>query len=417
MKITPAEGMNDYLPNETELRDHLIDRIVATYKASGFMKITTPMVESIANLDNSDGGDNLKLIFRILKRGKKLEDELHSGNLQNICDLGLRYDLTLPLARYYANNKNALPTPFKCIQIDRVYRAERPQRGRSREFVQCDIDIIGSESTNCEVELISVTAQALLNIGLKDFTIRINDREILKGIIQYAGLGEEDVNSICISIDKADKIGVNGVNAELIDKGYPAENVNKLLNLLFTQELDITQLEQYGLGEPAARLFTILNQSKAIAGEQYHLRFDITLVRGQGYYTGTVFEIDCPAFGGTIAGGGRYDHLIERFTGDCVPAVGFSIGFERIYSILCNDLNLKKAFVPKIALLYDEGEFVDAILYANTLRPKYSVTLVQKKKKVGKHLSQLEQQGFEHAIFMDDTSVWKKLGNANAEKH
>ncbi len=409
MRTTPPEGMNDFLPAETELRDTLMQNIVANYKANGFTKITTPIVESIQNLDNSDGGDNLKLIYRILKRGKKAEDAYSAGNMKDLCDLGLRYDLTLPLVRYYANNRAKLPEPFKCIQVDRVYRAERPQKGRSREFIQCDIDIIGSQSANCEVELISVTAETLLKIGIEDFTVRINDRVLLRSLIEFAGFPTDSADTVCVSIDKLDKIGFDGVREELIAKEYSPEIVNKLLDILADENFALDNLEQYGCGEAAKGLSDIIEKARVIADGKYGIKFDITLVRGQGYYTGTIFEIDCPEFGGTIAGGGRYDRLIERFIGDSVPAVGFSIGFERIYSVLMakNDLTATKR---KAALLYDEDKIVEALTYAKTIRDEYNVTLVLAKKKVGKQLSQLEAQGYSYAIFLNDTENWKELG-------
>ena len=408
MRVTPAEGMNDFLPRETELRDKLIEDIVSTYKSNGFTKIITPIVESIENLDNSDGGDNLKLIFRLMKRGKKLEDAYSSGDVRDLCDLGLRYDLTLPLVRYYANNRSKLPIPFKCIQIDRVYRAERPQKGRSREFIQCDIDIIGSNSSDCEVELISVTAETLLKIGINDFTVRVNDRSILKSIIQYVGIPAESADTVCVSIDKMDKIGVDGVKDELLNKGYSEDSIGRLFDIICGEDISPEKLDFCCGSEVISGLCGILEKSKQIADGRYNIKFDITLVRGQGYYTGTIFEIDCPAFGGTIAGGGRYDRLIERFIGESVPAVGFSIGFERIYSVILSEQSFVK-MRKKAALLYDEGSIVDAITYSKTIRDEYDVTLVLKKKKVGKQLGQLEQQGFDYAVFLNDTVEWKPL--------
>lgn len=400
MRVTPAEGMNDFLPEETELRDRLIGDIVSTYRANGFTKITTPIVESIENLDNSDGGDNLKLIFRLMKRGKKLEDALLSGSAREMCDLGLRYDLTLPLVRYYANNRAKLPSPFKCIQIDRVYRAERPQKGRSREFVQCDIDIIGSESSDCEVELISVTAEALLKIGVSEFTVRINDRSILRSVIEYAGFPPEDADTVCVSVDKLDKLGEDGVRDELCGKGYSEEKIDRLFEIVGGDGITPQSLDFCCGKETIDSLSDIIEKSKRLSGGKYDIKFDITLVRGQGYYTGTIFEIDCPAFGGTVAGGGRYDRLIERFIGERVPAVGFSIGFERIYFV---SLAGKKRGVSrkKAALLYEEGKVVDAVAYARTLHGEYDVTLVIKKKKVGKQLGQLQGAGFDCAVLLD----------------
>ena len=224
MKITPVKGTNDYLPKEVEIRDYLQDKILKVYKANGFEHIITPIIEDIENLDKSEGGENLNLIFKILKRGDKLEKALNSGvsadNENELSDMGLRYDLTLPLSRYYANNKDKLTLPMKCIQIDRVYRAERPQKGRLREFIQCDIDIIGSDSTDSEIELILTTTEALDAIGLKNYKVKLNDRRLLRAVLESFGFKSEELDSVCITFDKMDKIGLSGVKEELTDKGF-----------------------------------------------------------------------------------------------------------------------------------------------------------------------------------------------------
>ena len=232
MKTQPLKGMRDLLPREQALRDYIQGQILATYRAAGFQRISTPILEDMENLDKSDGGDNLNLIFKILKRGDKLEHALASGNEKQLSDMGLRYDLTLPLSRYYAANRNELPNPFKVIQTDRVYRAERPQKGRLREFVQCDIDILGDSSPNAEVELIDVTARALLKIGFTGFTVNINDRRILRAMLEKMGFAEDQLDSVCISFDKMDKIGADGVKAELTEKGFAPEAVQALDDFL-----------------------------------------------------------------------------------------------------------------------------------------------------------------------------------------
>lgn len=409
MRSNPVEGMNDYLPQEVKIRDELINAILSTYTASGFQRITTPIVESIENLDNSDGGDNLKLIYRILKRGDKLKKAFEQNALQSLADLGLRYDLTLPLVRYYTNNQAKLPAPFKCIQIDKVYRAERPQKGRLREFVQCDIDILGSEQHQSEIELIAVTAEALLNIGIPDFTVRINHRQLLRNLILHTGFSEDDINAVCIILDKLDKIGLDGVRNELCSNEYPIAAIERIMEALAENITEPEQLIKYGAGEEATILIEILNASKEIADGKYGIEFDLTLVRGQGYYTGTIFEIACDAFGGTIAGGGRYDNLVGKFTKKDVPAVGFSIGFERIFSVLSEN-NSVTSRREKIALLYTEDKIVEAIKYAASLHKDYDVQLTVLKKKIYKQLAQLEEQGFTHAVFLDNTDEWKKLG-------
>lgn len=411
MRALPVEGMKDYLPDEMAIRDELINKIVKTYTENGFRRISTPAVESLENLDNSDGGENLKLIYRIAKRGEKLDKALKNGDSAALCDLGLRYDLTLPLARYYTAHANDLPVPFKCIQVDRVYRAERPQKGRMREFIQCDIDILGSESVNCEAELMSVTAEALRNIGIDKFKIIVNHRAVIRAVILYCGFSEEQVNSVCITIDKLDKIGLDGVKEELLSKELSASATEKLTALLSAEKITLEQLAEYGAEEPAKELFGIIEAAGEISGGAYEIVFDITLVRGQGYYTGTVFEISCDEFGGTVAGGGRYDGLIGRFSGKDVPAVGFSIGFERIFSVLL-DRGAKCGGRKKAAILYNEDKFAEAYAYAKTLHGEYDVNLVIAKKKIGKQFGQLEQQGYRCAVVLE-TKEWKELNAEN----
>lgn len=408
MKMTPTEGMRDYLPAENAVRDRLMQTIRSVYRAGGFRTIETPAVECLGNLENSDGGDNLKLIYRLEKRGQKLEKALAEQDFAHLCDLGLRYDLTLPLARYYACHKNDLETPFKCIQIGRVYRAERPQKGRNREFVQCDIDILGSDSMDCEAELIHVTAQALLAVGIDDFRVRINHRNLLRNLILHCGFPSEAADTVCVSVDKADKIGFDGVASELAEKGFSADAAKRLIDLL-TAHPTPDELSAYGCGEEAAQLAALLEQTNQLADGKYEVCFDATLVRGQGYYTGTVFEIECPSFGGTIAGGGRYDNLIGKFCGEAVPAVGFSIGFERIFAVLSERGGFTEER-ERLALFYEDGQIVQAIRYADDLRANYDVTLIRKKKKVGKQLAQAEAQGYRYAEFLGDPDGRKMLG-------
>ena len=396
MKLTPTEGMRDYLPRENALRERLLERIRAVYRANGFRAIETPAPESLENLENSDGGENLKLIYRLEKRGDKLKKALDAGDYAHLCDLGLRYDLTLPLSRYYALHRNELESPFKCIQIGRVYRAERPQKGRLREFVQCDIDILGSDSVDCEVELISVTAEALLAV-----------RALLRNLIVGCGFAPETADSVCVTVDKADKVGFDGVRAELLEKGFPAEAAERLTDLL-RGGLTLEQLASYGSETEAEQIRALLEQTNALADGKYEVLFDATLVRGQGYYTGAVFEIECPSFGGTVAGGGRYDNLIGKFCGGEVPAVGFSIGFERIFSVL-SERGGDGGGRDREVLLYDEGQVAEAIRYARTLHDRYDVTLWQKKKKVGKQLAQAEAQGYRFAEFLENRGERREL--------
>ena len=367
-------------------------------------RIYTPAIESAENLDKSDGGDNLNLIFRIMKRGDKLAEALAKNPVdeKELCDLGLRYDLTLPLSRYYANNRNSLPSPFKCIQIDKVYRAERPQRGRLREFVQCDIDILGSDSWCCEIELISVTAKALSKIGIGEFTVRVNDRRVLRNSLLTMGFPEDSLDTVSVSFDKLDKIGADGVAAELREKGMPEEAVNSLSGLLAKGKLTLDDMAQYcseDAKETLEQLRTIIETADKLS-DSYTVEFDPSLVRGQGYYTGTVFEVASKQFGGTVAGGGRYDNLIGRFTGDTVPAVGFSIGFERIFSIVTENNIQLAGCRRKVAILHSPEAILEAIAKSDELQAESDVTLIAaaNRKKADKAYSKAKQQGFDEII-------------------
>ena len=401
MKITSVKGTNDYLPNEVEIRDYLQERILSVYKENGFEHIITPAIEDIENLDKSDGGENLNLIFKIMKRGDKLDKALASGvtaaNENELADMGLRYDLTLPLSRYYANNKDKLTLPMKCIQIDRVYRAERPQKGRLREFIQCDIDIIGSESTDSEIELILTTTKALDAIGLKNYKVKLNDRRLLRAVLQSFGFAENDLDSVCITFDKMDKIGLTGVVEELTEKGFAKDAVDNFEKFLsegdFTLESLKSRLEDR---TPAESLEHIIDTVNELTGNAFELVFDLSLVRGQGYYTGTVFEVESIDFKGAVAGGGRYDHLIGKFLNEDIPAVGFSIGFERIFGILMNNGISIEQRADKIAVVYEDGQLKDAVKAADALRAQGKIaSLYIKPKKLGKFLNKLEERGYD----------------------
>lgn len=409
MKATPVKGTNDYLPQEVKLRNYLQNEIVRTYQSCGFERIQTPILEDIDNLNKSEGGENLSLLFKVLKRGDKFNKAVESGQFDKLADIGLRYDLTLPLTRYYANNRANLPMPFKCIQTDRVFRAERPQKGRLREFVQCDIDIIGTDSANAEIELIYVTAQALLNINIKNFIIKINDKRILKDILLSAGFEEEQLDSVCITYDKLAKIQVAGVIAELKDKGFAKEAIDKFEKILECGSLSLDDARKYcNDGAYADQLQYIIEQSEALADGKYQLEFDSSLVRGQGYYTGTVFEIQSPEFGSSIGGGGRYDNMVGKFLNENIPAVGFSIGFERIVSILLSGKYDIPAIRQKAAVIYDKERILDAMEFANTKRKEYDVTLVERGKKLGKQLNQLTTQGFVKAFILKEEETEEK---------
>ncbi len=395
MKASTVKGMNDYLPKEVRMRQHLQDVIVNTYQSCGFERIMTPIIEDIENLNKSEGGDNLNLIFKIMKRGDKLDKAIAQGKYDEIADMGLRYDLTLPLSRYYANNKDKLMTPMKCIQVDRVYRAERPQKGRLREFIQCDIDIIGTTSYTAEVELMNTTAKALLNIGLKNFKIKVNDRQLLRSILMTAGFEEAQLDSVCITFDKLDKIGVEGVKAELEEKGFATEAIANLCKALEVKPFTIEAARELCQDtECIDRMEKIIAAAKKFADGRYQVEYEMSLVRGQGYYTGTVFEVESLDFKGAVAGGGRYDNLIGKFLNESVPAVGFSIGFERIFSILTEMGYEIPDQKKRVAVLFEEDDFMAAAEKAEELRAEYDVAMFVKPKKVGKYLDKLKDQGY-----------------------
>lgn len=401
MKAQPLKGMRDLLPREQALRDYIQGEILATYRAAGFERIGTPILEDMENLDKSEGGDNLNLIFKVMKRGDKLAAALAKGEEKALSDMGLRYDLTLPLSRYYAANRNELPNPFKVIQTDRVYRAERPQKGRLREFVQCDIDILGDKSPNAEVELIDVTARALLRIGFTGFTVNINDRRILRAMLQTMGFAADSLDSVCVSFDKLDKIGADGVHAELLQKALPADAAAKLDSFLRAGDFTLDAVAAACGDETLAQeLRYVIATSEKIAAGRYGIAYCPSLVRGQGYYTGMVFEVTCPQFAGAVAGGGRYDNMVGKFIGQQVPAVGFSIGFERVCSILLEQGYQIPGAKARLALLYSAGDDFSAVLtQAETLRERYDVTVLAQGKKLGKQFAALQAAGYCGAAF------------------
>lgn len=397
MKTTPVKGTRDYLPQEAAIRDYLQSIILETYRDAGFELITTPILEDAVNLDKSEGGENLNLIFKILKRGKKLTDALEGQEVteKELSDMGLRYDLTLPLSRYYANNRNELLSPFKVIQMDRVYRAERPQKGRLREFMQCDIDIIGNASHDAEVELILTTTKALNRIGITDYTVKINDRRILRSIFAYAGFPESDYEKLSILFDKQDKIGMDGVREELVRSEYASDCIDKFTSLFEAGSLTLDSVASVCDASYVEDIKYIIRTVTTVSNGTIPIQFSPSLVRGQGYYTGTIFEVEAKGYSGAVAGGGRYDNLIGKFLNEDIPAVGFSIGFERIFGILMETdyriPNQKK----RIALFYDTDDYALALSYSEELRHDYMVSVIARPKKLGKYLNKLEAQGFD----------------------
>lgn len=402
----PVNGMKDILPSEMEIRDYVINVIQETYAEFGFTRIETPCVENIANLSNKQGGENEKLIFKILKRGEKLNLETAKEEM-DLVDGGLRYDLTVPLVRFYSNNSANLPAPFKALQIGPVWRADRPQRGRYRQFYQCDIDILGEPSNLAEIELILATTTTLGKLGFKGFEIRINERRILKAMAAYSGFEEKDYDSVFITLDKMDKIGLEGVEKELEESGFAKASIEKYLHLFRGMEeakdsfLWLTEeIKEYLEPEAAEGLGEIIDSVEAVKSADFKMVFDPTLVRGMSYYTGTIFEIAIPEFGGSCGGGGRYDKMVGKFTGKDVPACGFSIGFERIVLLLLESGYQIPGAKKKVAYLIEKGmdserlcEVMKEAQEARTRGEQILVSRMNKNKKFQKE--QLMKEGYQ----------------------
>ncbi|WP_028234995.1 histidine--tRNA ligase [Pseudobutyrivibrio sp. MD2005] len=408
----PVNGMKDILPYEMEVRDYVTSIIKETYRSFGFTPIETPAMESIGNLSNKQGGENEKLIFKVMKRGEKLNIP-EAQSEEDVVDFGMRYDLTVPLCRFYSNHANELTSPFKALQIGSVWRADRPQRGRYRQFTQCDIDILGEPSNLAEIELILATTTTLGRIGFKNFEIRINERRILKAMAAYAGFAEEDYDSIFITLDKMDKIGLDGVSKELLEAGYPQESIDKYVELFGALEnvkdvaagMDVllSKLGEFLDEEVADWMREIATAVNATKEAQFELVFDPTLVRGMSYYTGTIFEIAIPEFGGSCGGGGRYDKMIGNFTGQNTPACGFSIGFERIILLLMEQGFKVPGANKKVAYLVEKGypaeKLADVMAQAKAARAEGQTVLVvrmNKNKKFQKE--QLSNEGYEEFV-------------------
>ncbi len=405
----PVTGMKDILPEEMQIRDYCIRIIKETYAKFGFTSIETPCVENIANLTNRQGGDNEKLIFKILKRGEKL-NVAQATTEEEVVDSGLRYDLTVPLVRYYSNNAANLPSPFKALQMGSVWRAERPQRGRYRQFMQCDIDILGEPSNLAEIELILATTTTLGRLGFKGFEIRINDRQILKAMAAYSGFSEESYDSVFICLDKMDKIGPEGVKTELLENGFERESVDRYLDLYQGLEQSDDKVAYLGeklkgVLEPSVTegLQEIIDSVQATRAADFKMVFDATLVRGMSYYTGTIFEIAIPEFGGSCGGGGRYDKMVGKFTGNDVPACGFSIGFERIVMLLVESGFQIPDRPKKVAYLIEKGvggqRLCDVIAKAQEARENGEQVLVARMNKNKKfQKEQLTAEGYQEFV-------------------
>ena len=408
----PVKGMNEFMPDEMRLREYVIREIKDTYQKFGFNIIETPCMEHIENLCSKQGGENEKLIFKVLKRGEKLNIE-NIANENDLVDMGLRYDLTVPLSRYYANNMAKLPSPFKSLQIGNVWRAERPQKGRFRQFMQCDIDILGEKTNLAEMELINATTTLLTKIGFNNFKVRINDRRILKAMAEYSNLPVEDSDKIFIILDKIDKIGKTGVTNELLAQGYSSDAVNKYMNMFddagyignarnYFNQKQVSCVDEDVLNN----LDQIIDTITTLANSKFDITFDPTLVRGMSYYTGPIFEIEMVELASSVAGGGRYDKMVEKYANISVPACGFSIGFERIITILKErNHNLPIDNLEKIAIVIDKNASNDVILEAfkkaNALRSENKKVLVVYKLKNFKfQKDKLAEEGYNNIIFM-----------------
>ena len=409
LKKKPVTGMKDILPAEMAVRDYVIRLIKETYGTFGFSSIETPCVEHIENLSSKQGGENEKLIFKILKRGEKLK--LESAQCEaDLVDGGLRYDLTVPLSRYYSNHANELPTPFKALQMGNVWRADRPQRGRFRQFMQCDIDILGEPTNLAEIELILATTTLLGKLDFKNFTIRINDRRILKAMAAYSGFAPESYDTVFIILDKMDKIGMDGVREELEKEGFAKESIDTYLAMFEEITGDVAGVRyvkekltdvldpQYADG-----LELIMNSVDAVKSADFKIVFDPTLVRGMSYYTGPIFEISMDEFGGSVGGGGRYDEMIGKFTGNDTCACGFSIGFERIIMLLMERGFKVPGTANKKALLIEKNMPAEGMMkvlkQADEDRKngmQVTIAVMKKNKKFQKE--QLKEEGYEEIV-------------------
>jgi histidyl-tRNA synthetase len=391
----PVRGTRDILPQEMVLRDQLEAMILKRYRSQGFNRIETPVMENLELLLGSDGGENLKMLFSIIKRGEKL-NLTPEASVSDLCDLGLRFDLTLPLSRFYANNQAELEMPFKAIQIGNVFRAERPQKGRFRSFKQCVIDIIGDPSVNAEIELIDTTAKALMDMGFCGFTVKINHRKLLSEVIRKLGFSEEAVGTVCITLDKLDKIGSEGVEKELLSKDYDhamVSGLTKAVTEISTDNLSDWVDDELVIGE----LTEVIDAVKRLSKNNFTIEFDFSLIRGMGYYTGLIFEVSYGPYGYSIAGGGRYDNMIGKYCKTSVPAVGFSIGFERIVGILQEENNQLTHSQKKMVLFYEaaQGSFDQVIAAGEQWQTQgYGVNLVAMKKKFGKQISAYSEKGY-----------------------
>ena len=372
--------MRDFLPEDKRARDVVLGKIRSTYAARGYQEIETPALEDLARLTSGQGGDNEKLAFRVMKRGAELEEALTSQG--ELADLGLRYDLTVPLTRYYATNRTSLPTVFKAIQTGPVWRAERPQKGRYRQFVQCDIDIIGDSSELAEIDLLSSSLAALDALGLTDAVIRVNHRSLLVSLLDSLGVPSESHGSAMITIDKLDKIGADGVAAELEERFGVGSAFSTWI-----AALDVSVIPS-----ELSTIFSVIDASR--------LKYDPTLVRGMGYYTGPIFEIEHPGSGSSIGGGGRYDGMVGKWLGQDVPSVGISLGFERVMDLV--DVSALASGSDAVVLVLKGDVLAKAIEIRDSLIAQgYRVRFENRPKKLNNLLESMAANGFTHFAILD----------------
>ncbi len=410
MKTLPVKGCVDYLPSEMELRQQVLERILRTYKKNGFLQVKTPILENLENLTSGDSGDNTKMMFKTVKRGVKLDLSKPNLTESDIVEEGLRYDLTVPLARLFTKNRNDLTFPFKSIQADDSFRAEKPQEGRNRQFTQCDVDIWGEPSILGEIEIITTTMEAYESVGLPEVVCKLSNRKILTAIIEKCGFSENNFNDVCIIIDKLEKIGIEGCKSELSKNGYPQKSIDKLATALADiQEGGLEKTKIYGANtEDVETVETILSTIKPFLPKGYSIKFDISIVRGQGYYTGCVFEMYCYKSGyrGAIGGGGRYDKMYAKFAGENLPAVGYGLGLDSVLLVLKKLGVTSLSKTKKLALIYRQGDDVKQIMEAkNRLKKNYDVAVFPQPKNFKELIRKLKLNGFQLLTKLDKTEI------------
>lgn len=401
MKTTPVKGCLDYLPREMELRGQVIDIILKTYKKNGFLQVKTPVLENLENLTSGDSGDNTKMMFKTIKRGAKLNLEKPNLTEADIAEEGLRYDLTVPLARLFTNNRNDLPIPFKATQLDDSFRAEKPQEGRNRQFTQCDIDIWGEPTVLGEVEIITTVMEAYNKIGLPNVVCRISSRKILTSIIEFVGFAESEVNDVCIIVDKLEKIGVDGVKKELENKGFAQNKIACLVSALGDiQKNGLQAVTKYGANsQDAIDMQNLIAAVKPFMPKGYDIYFDISIVRGQGYYTGAVFEMYCYQSGyrGAIGGGGRYDKMYEKFAGTNLPAVGYGLGLDSVLLVLSKLGKTNLSGNKKLALIYERDDSLETIMQVkNMFKENFDVSVFPYPKNFKEFMRKIKTNGFDY---------------------